>query len=146
MDGSIVFVRWRQCDLRLTHASMHPPESRSQTASRSVQPFLQGSRSCHTDRPTDRPTDLATPSVTIGRIYVRRTAMRPQKYRHHKVSECAKNSRKIAFLWPPNRAGHYIFVPFLSFFFPRLISAVADWMSSMLPHMVWPYCEFRMQV
>ena len=27
---------------------------------------------------TDRPTDLATQSVTIGRIYVRRNAMRPK--------------------------------------------------------------------
>jgi len=39
-------------------------------------------------------------------------------------------------------AGHYIFALwFLSFFlsfFPRLISAVADWMSTVLPHMVWP--------
>jgi len=34
----------------------------------------------------------------------------------------------------------------LSSFFPRLISAVADWMSTILPHMVWPYCECRMQV
>ena len=25
-----------------------------------------------------------------------------------------------------------------SFFFPRLISAVADWMSAILVHMVWP--------
>ena len=32
------------------------------------------------------------------------------------------------------------------FFFPRLISAVADWMSAILRHMVWPWCEFRMQV
>ena len=31
----------------------------------------------------------------------------------------------------------------LSFFIPRLISAAADWMST---HMVWPKCEFRMQV
>ena len=23
-------------------------------------------------------------------------------------------------------------------FFPRLISAVADWMSTIIPHMVWP--------
>jgi len=30
-----------------------------------------------TDRETDRPTDRATRSVTIGRIYVRSTAMRP---------------------------------------------------------------------
>jgi len=27
---------------------------------------------------------------------------------------------------------------FLSFSIPRLISAVADWMSAILPHMVWP--------
>jgi len=32
------------------------------------------------------------------------------------------------------------------FFFHRLILAVAEWMSTILLHMVWPYCEFRMQV
>ena len=39
-----------------------------------------------------------------------------------------------------NRADHYIFAVisiFLSFF-PRVISAVGDWMSTILPHMVWP--------
>ena len=49
-----------------------------------------------------------------------------------------------------NRADHYIFILFLllssSFLFPRLISAVGDWMSAILPHMMWPQCEFRMQV
>jgi len=43
-------------------------------------------------------------------------------------------------LW--NRADHYIFIlsfVLSSFFFPRLISAVADWVSAILPHMcVWP--------
>ena len=44
-------------------------------------------------------------------------------------------------LW--NRADHYIFIQsfvllLLSSFFPRLISAVAEWMSAILPHMVWP--------
>ena len=43
-------------------------------------------------------------------------------------------------LW--NRADHYIFmlwfVLLLSFFFPRLISAVGDWMFTILWHMVWP--------
>jgi len=46
-------------------------------------------------------------------------------------------------LW--NTADRYInFFPvvfssiYLSVFFPRLISAVADWMSAILPHMVWP--------
>jgi len=50
----------------------------------------------------------------------------------------------MAALW--NRAGHYIFaLLFLPSFFPRLISAVADWMSAIPAHMVWQ-CEFRMQV
>ena len=49
----------------------------------------------------------------------------------------------MAALW--NSAGHYIFMLlFLSIFylllsfFPRLISAVGDWMSTILRHMVWP--------
>jgi len=33
--------------------------------------------------------------------------------------------------------GLFFFFFFLSFF-PRLISAAADWMSAILPHMVWP--------
>jgi len=41
-----------------------------------------------------------------------------------------------------NRADHYVFaLLFLSsifFFIPHLISAAADWMSSILAHMVWP--------
>jgi len=46
-------------------------------------------------------------------------------------------------LWPPCVAdADIIFLPCgnypLSFFFSRLISAVADWMSAILPHMVWP--------
>jgi len=43
-------------------------------------------------------------------------------------------------LW--NRADHYIFMLWFVLssipFFPRLISAAADWMSAILPHMVWP--------
>jgi len=31
-------------------------------------------------------------------------------------------------------------------FFSRLISAIADWMSAILPHMVWPYWKFKMQI
>ena len=46
-------------------------------------------------------------------------------------------------LWPPyvigQEAGHIYFHPVVSsLFFPRLISAVGDWMSTILPHMVWP--------
>jgi len=43
-------------------------------------------------------------------------------------------------LW--NRADHYIFARWFLlsffFFFRRLISAVADWMSAILPRLVWP--------
>jgi len=39
-------------------------------------------------------------------------------------------------LW--NRADHYIFILLFVLFFPRLISAVADWMSAIPAHMVWP--------
>ena len=46
-------------------------------------------------------------------------------------------------LWPPYVIGQAMFSScrlffFLLFFFPRLISAVADWMSTILAHMVWP--------
>jgi len=46
-------------------------------------------------------------------------------------------------LWSPYGIGQTIkFLPcgffFLLSFFPRLISAAADWMSAILPHMVWP--------
>ena len=44
-----------------------------------------------------------------------------------------------------NRAGHYIFALwflsssfFFCLFFPYLISVAADWMSTILPDMVWP--------
>jgi len=39
-----------------------------------------------------------------------------------------------------SRCKHYIFVLWflLLSFLPRLVSAIADWMSTVLPHMVWP--------
>ena len=38
-----------------------------------------------------------------------------------------------------SRCGYYIFALwFLLSFFPRLISAAVDWMSTILRHMVWP--------
>ena len=67
---------WRDLDPHLIHGSMDPPESSTQTASRSVQPFLQGSLVWQTDWLTDH----ATRSVTIGRICVRSTAMWPNNY------------------------------------------------------------------
>ena len=58
--------------------------------------------------------------------------------------------KKIGYLWPPYGTGQEIlFLPcgfFIFFLFPRLYSAITDWRSTILPHMVWPQCEFKMQV
>ena len=57
----------------------------------------------------------------------------------------------IALFWPPYAIGQVIvfsscsLFSLSSFFFPRLFSADGNWMSTILPHMVWPYCKFRMQ-
>jgi len=48
-----------------------------------------------------------------------------------------------------SRCGNYILqlsFRLLLLFLPRLFSAVADWMSIILPHMMRPQCEFRIQV
>jgi len=57
----------------LIFGSVGPPVFSPQMATQSVQPFSQGSLVWQTDRPTDH----ATRSITIDRIYVRSTAMRP---------------------------------------------------------------------
>ena len=62
-------------DHRLIHGALPPSESTTQTASRPVQPFLQGSRL--------RQTDYATPSVTIGRLYICGTTMQPKKIQQY---------------------------------------------------------------
>ena len=67
---------WGWSGPHLIHGSLGPAKSSIQTASRSVQPFLQGSLVWQIDR-QDRQTDHATRSVTVGRICVHSTAMRP---------------------------------------------------------------------
>jgi len=58
----------RSGPLYATGVSRGPPESSTQTASRSLQPFLHGSLG---DRPTDRPTDHAIRSVTTGWAHIK---------------------------------------------------------------------------
>jgi len=63
-----------------------------------------------------------------------------------------KRSHQTRLLWPPCIADANIiffsvvslYLPF--FFLPRLISVVTDWMSTILRHMMWPWCKFRMHV
>jgi len=46
-----------------------------------------------------------------------------------------------------SRCAHYIlqlWFLLLLYLFPRLFSAVGDWMSTILPHMMWLWYEFRM--
>jgi len=84
-------------DPHLIHGPLSQPQSSTQTASRSVQPFLQGSivrqSDRRTDRPIDRLTDHATRSVTIGRNYVRSTAMRPNNT--SKTQQCSAIAKDI---------------------------------------------------
>jgi len=60
------------------------------------------------------------------------------------------NNWVLLLLWSPYGIGETIIFSccslFFLLFFPRLISPAADWMSAILPHMVWPWCEFKMQV
>jgi len=60
-EHNTVFARSSR--LYATGVSLGPPESSTQMASRSLQPFMKGSLN---DKPTDIPTDHATRSVTIG--------------------------------------------------------------------------------
>ena len=69
----------------------------------------------------------------------------------HGVGHCVKDGSCSSSSLSESQ-GHYIFIllflvssSFFLLFFPRLNSAFADWMFTIL-HMVWPYCEFQMQV
>jgi len=61
-----------------------------------------------------------------------------------RLSTAAGHIHHHHLLWSPYVIGQTIIFSscrlffFLLFFFPRLMSAVADWMSAILPHMVWP--------
>jgi len=49
------------------------------------------------------------------------------------------NVINTCYLYPPYVIGAIIFIAlWLLYFFPRLISAAGDWMSTIFPHMVWP--------
>jgi len=63
-------------DPHLIHGSSGPLESSTQTASRSLELFLQGSLLWQTDRPTDH----TSRSVTIGCICVHSTTMWPENW------------------------------------------------------------------
>ena len=74
------------------------------------------------------------------------------KCRHNVVSRAPTKCYLLFYYGRPVIGQAIIFLPWgfflllLSFFFPHLISAAANWMPTTRPHMVWPQCEFRMHV
>jgi len=89
---------WRDLDPHLIHGSLHPPESSTQTASRSV---FAGLTSV-----TDRPRDLATRSVAIGHIYVCSTAMQPNKSEQEQMAKKSFDKKAAS---PPHTGGLIVF-------------------------------------
>jgi len=86
-------------------------------------------------------------TLVLANLYIVSASLLPSDATNVGYNEC-EDIITLVMASLRSRCGHYI-LPcgfFLSsfFFFPRLISAVGDWMSTILPHMVWPYCEFRM--
>jgi len=108
--------------------------------------------------------DYNVPMATVSWISASRStptfrpwfhaATKQGSYESTTVILCASLSADTqTFLWSSYVIGQtIIFLPYdfylllSSSFFPRLISAVGEWMSTILPHMVWPLCEFRMHV
>ena len=88
MDGSVVFFRWRQYARPFSPKNLPLPIGGSGPPSNTWFPgptqvlnpkgsSISAAVFAGLTSVTDRPTDHTTGSVTIGRIYVRSTAMRP---------------------------------------------------------------------
>ena len=76
----------------------------------------------------------------------RQNQNRPSLFPVHMPQEATRPG--ISFYGLPMEQGRPLyFCPVISslffFFFPPLISAVADWMSAILPQIVWHQCNFR---
>jgi len=75
-----------------------------------------------------------------------RCAPSPEKFSIFELNKASFGAFWVLFLWPPYVIGQAIIFLSCGFYlssifylsFPRLISAAGDWMSTILPHMVWP--------
>ena len=98
---------------------------------------------------TDRQTDIGPQHIPRQRSVARQKAILERKlqgkqrtlYKQARHSNCSRAATMMHYMHHRHVVSSSVFLHF-----PRLISAVADWMSTILPHMVWPQCEFRMQV
>ena len=83
---------------------------------------------------------------SIGHSYITDVLHIPWLRQLSNLTANTKPASMVISSWPPYGIGQaIIFLPcgfFLSSiffsFFPHLISAAADWMSTILPHMLWP--------
>ena len=143
-----IFVLKRDVKLQLTNYPSHCPTNSVEPVKETPDTDLNRCQSCRLD------PGLILPSSTTrvprkgccsqtGNIFVP-IWYRPTTYHHHRFTVVPSCSRSEIDLWSPYVIGTpYIFSScfFLllsSFFFPRLISAVGDWMFTILWHMVWP--------
>jgi len=98
---------------------------------------------CRRERPL-----LLVAIVWAMRTFQERVRYRPYRTTMLRTVSMSEHNKLWRFFWASrffmvalcNRETIYIFILFLSFFlfFPRLISAVGDWMFTILWHMVWP--------
>ena len=106
--------------------------------------------STHVIYETDKP--MLMKLETISRELHARSA----EFYFDTITWVVRPNTQVSLLWSPYEIGQTIifsscrlFFLLLSVFllsFPRLISAVAEWMSAILADMVWPSCEFKKQV
>ena len=78
--------------------------------------------------------NIQSPTAEIRRGKKRKKKKKKEERNRMKL-ECGPMPNVMVALW--NRETIYIFILFLLLFFARLISAVGDWMSTILRHMVW---------
>ena len=106
-------------------------------------------RSTQRSRPRNVCELQSVPSVVVSSVLhqqwvavVDSTAPASHQFPYLPPAPCIAFQSQVIMVALWNRAAHYIFilsfVLLLSFFFPRLISAVTEWMSAILAHMVWP--------
>jgi len=142
----------RQCTNFATFVTCHARRATEQILSREMLLLLLPFNGCFPGEPRSAASPSGTPSPLVwkkplginrkGFLWARYPSCHPTiSVKTLKGTESTNHSQ-----WPGlimvalcNRADHHIFILFLLLlFFPCLISAVGNWMSTILSHMVWP--------
>jgi len=103
--------------------------------------WMDQDKTCHGGRPQPRPHCVRWPPSSP---VPQKRGEEPPNFQPMSAVAIRSNISATAehLLWSPYVIGQtIIFLPcdcyLSSFFFPRLISPAVDWMSTVLPHMVW---------